>query len=233
MTNNTPADDTDEVMKELERELKRVEIRKTLAEAEEAEHQAALTRSARLEEERIRLYADAKKAERVYWFTYSVTSTSVTDCIDRLAAWHRTDIVDGREPTPFDIRFTSPGGSVLDGFALFDELRRYSNMGHHITTTVQGVAASMAGVLLQAGDHRVIGRDSRLHLHEPSAGQIGKMTEIGDTHELLKGMFNQMLDIYAERSTLTKAEIKAKVERHEWWLTGAEAVEAGFADEVA
>jgi len=89
-----------------------------------------------------------------YPFNFKVCDSSVNDCIDMLNYWHRT-----KPECPMEIVFYSPGGEVMSGMRLFDHIRWLSSQGHYMTTVAMGYAASMGGVLLQAGDKRVMGRE--------------------------------------------------------------------------
>ena len=84
---------------------------------------------------------------------------------------------------------------MIDGMALFDYIQQVKAMGHHVTTGCMGYAASMAGILLQAGHRRVMGRESYVLIHEVAAGAAGKIGEIEDTVEFLKKIEDRVLDI--------------------------------------
>lgn len=169
----------------------------------------------------------ADRHHHIYNFSKSVGDASVRECINQLTNWHRKD------PTcKIEIIFNSPGGSVVDGFALFDFIQFLRGEGHHITTSALGMAASMAGVLLQAGDERIMGRQSWLMIHEASFGAFGKIGEVEDTVEWVKMVQERILDIFAERSNLSKAQIRTKWRRKDWWISSDEALKQGFIDAV-
>ena len=115
---------------------------------------------------------------KTYWFDRQVDAATVKDCIRVLRTWDRV------EPTcDITVIFNSPGGSVIHGMALFDEMVTLSQRGggqHKLTTVVRGYAASMGGILLQAGDKRVCGKESYLMIHEIAAGTGGKIGELKD-----------------------------------------------------
>lgn len=112
-------------------------------------------------------------------------------------------------------------------------VRRYTcTAGHHLTTRTVGMAASMGGVLLQAGDWRVMAPESFLLVHEIAAGAVGKIGEIEDEMKLLQKMSERILAIYASRSTLTAKAIATKWKRTDWWLNATEALELGLVDEI-
>ena len=126
--------------------------------------------------------------------------------------------------------FNSPGGSVLDGLALFDYLRQLRQAGHHVTTVALGRAASMGAVLLQAGDRRLIGENAFMLVHEVSHLSAGKVSELEDNVDFTRRLQKRLLAILASRSTLSDAQIARRWARKEWWLDASEAVELGFAD---
>ena len=167
------------------------------------------------------------KYHHLYQFYTEVNDLSVDGCMEMLSYWSRT------EPgCAMEIVFNSPGGSVLAGLALFDFIRALRSEGHHVTTHTLGYAASMAGILLQAGDKRVMGQEAWVLIHEISFGAVGKIGEIEDTTEWVKKMQKRILNIFAERSKLTVAQIEKKWKRTDWWLSSDECLKAGLIDEI-
>lgn len=178
-----------------------------------------------VEKEQKRLASDHH--HRTYRFTTSVGDTSVRAAIEKLTGWHRID-----PECAITFIINSPGGDIISGFHLFDTLRWFSDQGHSITTIGLGMAASMGGVILQAGDLRIMGPRASLLIHEASFGAIGSMGTIEDQVEFAKSLQERILDIFAERSTLSKAQIKNRWKRKDWWLTADESLKLGFVDEV-
>jgi len=74
----------------------------------------------------------------------------------------------------------------------------------------------MAGILVQAGDKRYVGASSHLLIHEASYGNRGKISEMRDEAGFVDSLNNRAYEILAERSTLTKEEIKEKADRKNW-----------------
>jgi ATP-dependent protease ClpP protease subunit len=169
----------------------------------------------------------SQDVRRVYNFMAPVAHGTVIDCIQTLDAWSQRD--PGEDIT---IIMNSPGGSVTEGFALFDFLEELQGRGHHLTMKVRGWAASMGSILLQAVDHRIVGSKADILIHEISSVNVGKLSEMEDEMEFLNRLADRALDIYADRSTLTKTQIKRRWKRKDWWLDAEEAVELGFADEI-
>ena len=167
----------------------------------------------------------------VYYFKGEVTDVSVRKCFEQLNEWTR--IAEGKnETTAIEIIINSEGGDIVDGLALFDYIQIARRKGHHFTTTAIGMAASMGGILLQAGDKRTMGKESIMLIHEASFGVSGSMGKVEDRMDLLKKLQDRLCNILADQSALTVEEIKLKWERKDWWLTSDEALELGFVDEV-
>ncbi|MDQ1436755.1 MAG: ATP-dependent Clp protease, protease subunit [Acidimicrobiaceae bacterium] len=167
------------------------------------------------------------RAAHVYTFYSGVDAESVQQCMAELGTWSRRG--PGSEIT---VIFNSPGGSVLDGLALFDYLHQLRAVGHLVTTMALGRAASMGAVLLQAGSRRVMGRNAFLLIHEVSHQSVGKVSEMEDSVGFTKRLQQRLLAILAERSTLNEREIQRRWARKEWWLDAEEALALGLADEL-
>lgn len=196
-----------------------LELRKLELETDRAALELDVARRREVEAE-----ADADRA-RTYTFYSEVDADSVRRCLADLGQWSRRD-----PGSPITVIFNSPGGSVLDGLALFDFLRQLRSQGHHLTTVAIGRAASMGAVLLQAGDVRLMGDNAFLLVHEVSNLSSGKVSEMEDSVEFSRRLQRRLLTILASRSQLTEVQIQRRWARKDWWLDAAEAVEIGLAD---
>lgn len=202
--------------KKLEAEARRATIQADLNAIDLAEHR-------RLEAAKL----SSNVYHEIYVFDGQVNAQSVKACMTTIDLWRRT-----KPGCPIEVVFTSPGGSVVDGLALWDYLQMVRAEGHHLTTVAFGWAASMAGILLQAGDTRVLGRESWLMIHEASFASSGKIGDVEDTVEWVKRVQERVLNIFASRSTRSKAAIKRKWTRKDWFLSSDEALAWGFIDEI-
>lgn len=163
----------------------------------------------------------------LYRFNGEVSGSTVRGCIQKLTEWHRIS-----PKCNIEIIFSSPGGSIIDGFELFDHIQQLRNEGHHITTGTLGYAASMAGILLQAGDTRWVGQQAWIMIHRAAFGAYGKTFEIEDEVKFIKRIEERILDIFTSRSKLTTNKIKRNWERKDWWISAEEAVDLKLVDEV-
>lgn len=246
---------------ELEDQRQLAEIRKTLAEAAYAEagvtdykHDFAIKKA---EAEKIR--AEAKSAEyeaeiqrinmdrivrqenfdllgdfyhHVHYFNGDVTAKSVDACMRTLEAWHRED-----PECDMEIKIRSLGGSVIDGMALVDQLTQYSLRGggrHKLTITVRGVAASMAAIILQTADVRLMGSMADLLVHEPSGVAEGTTGDLKDTLKWFDSISQRISELFVDRSNgrISVDEFKALWQRKDVWLDSSEALAYGFVDAI-
>lgn len=218
----------DLTLKELEAEGKRAETRKAVAEAHKAEVEAeAYVLDLEKKQELRRLERTSDRYHHVFYFNEVVNAKSVEEAIAHLTSWSRLD-----PGCDIEVVLNSPGGSIMAGVAFYDFLTDLRRRGHHLTITAQGIAASMAGVLLQAGDVRRMGRESWLLIHEGSLGAQGSFADVQDTVEWMKKVQERFLDIFTTRSKLTKATIKKNWSRKDWWLSSDECLKHGLVDEV-
>lgn len=200
----------------------RAEARKFDAEARVADLDAS-------HKERQRREADAADVHHhCYRFTGGVGKDSVEKCMSKLTEWHRL----APTGTPFEVIFFSPGGDIISGMALFDHLRWLSSVGHKITTGMTGMAASMGGILMQAGDHRWASGESWYLIHRASFGAGGKTFEVEDEVEWVKRIEKRIIKIFTTRTHLTEAKIKRNWDRKDWWIDADQALEFGLVDEI-
>jgi ATP-dependent Clp endopeptidase proteolytic subunit ClpP len=164
---------------------------------------------------------------QVYYFHGPVSPITSADCVELLAMWARKN--PGSDMT---VVFNSPGGSVFEGLALYDSIQDIRARGHHVTTKSIGMAASMGGVLLQAGDERVMGQNGFMLIHEVSGGNMGKASELEDVLKFMGRLQDKCCGILASRSTLSVAQIKRRWKKTDWWLDSEEALRYGFIDRI-
>lgn len=164
---------------------------------------------------------------RTYTFNAPIMNETVSRCIDALDAWSR------RHPKKdLTVVFNSPGGYVFEGFALFDFLQHLKRRKHKIITKALGGALSMAAILLQAGDHRVMSPNSFLMLHEQNAGFEGSLSELTDSVKAATKFQEKAMNILVEKSALSKAQVKNLWNRRDYWLDADEALKKGLVDEI-
>lgn len=163
----------------------------------------------------------------IFNFDFPVTASTVHETIHHLTRWSR------RWPgEKITIIFNSPGGEVTEGLALYDFIQELKRDGTEIETVSIGMAASMAAILLQAGDNRIMSRNAHMLIHEVTAMTWGNASQIADEMKFIEMLQDKILDILSDRSTLSKRQVKTRWQRTDWWIDATKALEYGFCDEV-
>lgn len=128
------------------------------------------------------------------------------------------------------IHINSVGGDLYAGVAIYNRLKE---LPANITTINDGLAASAASLIFQAGDTRKVNAGSNLMVHQAMGFLYGyyQVPDLNQVTKQLRAANNTAIAIYAEASGRDKDAIKRMVDA-ETWLTGQEAVDAGLADEV-
>lgn len=123
----------------------------------------------------------------------------------------------------------SPGGDVFEGMAIYNLLR---NHPARVEGEVLGLAASMASVIAMACDVLIMPENAMMMIHRPWGIQGGDADSMRRYAELLDKVEDTLVSAYTTKTGLTADAIKTMLAA-ETWLTGAEAVEQGFADQLA
>lgn len=126
------------------------------------------------------------------------------------------------------VEINSPGGDVFDGIAIYNALR---NHPAHVTTRIDGLAASIASVIAQAGDRRVIQPSAQMMIHNAWGMTVGDNRDHGDMAALLEQQDGVIANIYAAHSSGTVDHFRDLMNA-ETWLTAEAVVAEGLADEV-
>lgn len=124
------------------------------------------------------------------------------------------------------LRVNSPGGSVYDGIAITNALRAHSAK---VVAYVDGIAASIASVIITAADEVVMMPNSEIMIHEPWGYGMGDARDLSKTAGRLDQIAVNIAGAYADRAG-GKAEDWRDAMLAETWYSAAEAVTAGLAD---
>ena len=128
------------------------------------------------------------------------------------------------------IHINSVGGDFYAGLAIYNRLR---GLKANVTTINDSLAASAGSIILQAGNTRKVRAASNTMVH----GVLGLLFGYYNVQDL-KGVIKQfeasnkaLVNAYVEAGGQDPEKVKSYIDK-ETWLTGQEAVDAGFADEV-
>jgi ATP-dependent Clp protease protease subunit len=128
------------------------------------------------------------------------------------------------------IYINCPGGSIYSGLAIYDTMQFIKP---DIQTICVGIAMSMGSLLLTGGtkDKRFALPNSRLLMHQPSAGFEGQASDIEiHAREVLK-IRDRIDEIYAKHSGQNVEQVHTDMERDRFFKA-EEAVEYGLIDRV-
>ena len=128
------------------------------------------------------------------------------------------------------IYVNSPGGSVYAGLGIYDTMQYIKP---NVATCCVGIAASMAAVLLCAGEKnkRSALTYSRVMIHQPMGGAQGQVSEIEITYKEITKLKKELYDIISIHSGQTYEKVEKDSDR-DYWMTGEEAKIYGMIDEI-
>ncbi|MBN5053150.1 ClpP-like prohead protease/major capsid protein fusion protein [Stenotrophomonas maltophilia] len=152
-----------------------------------------------------------------YFWGEGVTAASV---VEQLA---------GTTASVINVRINSDGGVVTDGLAIYNALKQHPAT---INMTVDGVAASIASLILMAGSTRRMHENTMLMLHGPQGGGWGFAGDLRERADQIDVYGRQMLVTYSGRAK-NPADIETMLtDRKDHWLTASEALALGLVNEV-
>ena len=124
----------------------------------------------------------------------------------------------------------SPGGLVTSGLGIYDTMQYIKPA---VSTLCIGQASSMGSFLLAAGEKgkRFSLPNSRIMVHQPSAGYQGQATDIEIHAKEILALKERLNKIYSKHTKKNESEIKKALERDNF-MTPAEAKDFGLIDEV-
>jgi ATP-dependent protease ClpP protease subunit len=127
-----------------------------------------------------------------------------------------------------DLFVNSPGGNVFEGNSIYNALVRHKAK---ISATIDGVAASIASVIVMAADKIRMPKNSLMMIHDPSALVMGTAEDMQKMIEALSRIKTGLISAYMTHTTKTEKEVDEMMQA-ETWMTAKEAVDMGFATEM-
>lgn len=132
------------------------------------------------------------------------------------------------ESTAITVHINSNGGDLKEGLGIYNVLK-----GRNVTTICEGFAASSASVIFCAGQRRVMNAASLLFIHNASMIAAGNADDFEKAADDLRIITNAAKEAYREAGVnVTDAQLDAMMDS-ETWITPRDAVEMGFATEIA
>jgi len=162
--------------------------------------------------------------DRIIYFGGEVDQHSMDLIIMQMLFLDRED-----SHLPIELYINSPGGSVVDGLALYDVIHTISAP---VNTTCVGTAASMGAILLAGGTGtRAALPHSRIMIHQVSSGYRGTAADINIQVRETNKLYDQLLDILHKRTGQSIRKVKADCDR-DYYMSAEEAKAYGIIDSV-
>ncbi|WP_457329736.1 ClpP-like prohead protease/major capsid protein fusion protein [Rhizobacter sp. P5_C2] len=147
---------------------------------------------------------------------------------ESIAAKDFVKTVAALDAVTMSVRLNSFGGSVADGIAIYNALKRHPAT---VTVSVDGIAASIASLIAMAGDRVEIADNAMLMIHAPWAGTSGNAIELRQAADMLDKWAQAMAASYAAKTGRPLDEVMAWLsDGEDHWFTASEAVAEKLAD---
>jgi ATP-dependent Clp protease protease subunit len=162
--------------------------------------------------------------DRIIFLGEDVNEHSMNLCIMQMLFLDRED-----PHMPIEFYINSPGGSVVDGLALYDVMHTISAP---VNTTCVGTAASMGAILLTGGTGtRSALPHSRIMIHQVSSGYRGTAADINIQVKETNKLYDQLLEILSQKSGQTVKKLRNDCDR-DYYMSAEEAKAYGLIDSV-
>lgn len=159
------------------------------------------------------------------WWTEEVIESETS------ANTFREKLAEFPDVTQINLYINSYGGSVFEGTAIYNQLRRHPA---HKTVYIDGFACSVASVIAMAGDEIVMPRNALMMVHNMWMDVRGNAAELRKAADDLDKINEAGREAYLQKAgdKLTP-EVIARMEDDETWLTAEECIQYGLADRYA
>lgn len=133
--------------------------------------------------------------------------------------------------TEIEVYINSMGGDVVEGTAIYNQLKRHPA---HITVYVDGFAASIASVIAMAGDEVIMPANTLMMVHNMTWGVYGNPAQLRKAADDLDVINSTGREAYLLKAgdKLTREKLTQMMDA-ETWLPARECVELGLADRLA
>lgn len=170
------------------------------------------------------IYGDVE-GDSYDWWTGDVIESETS------ANHFRNELAKYPNAQQIDIFINSYGGSVFEGTAIYNQLKRHTA---HKTVYIDGFACCIASVIAMAGDEIVMPRNALMMIHNMWMGVCGNATELRKAADDLDTINAAGRAAYLERAgeKLSEDQLVGMMD-DETWLTAAQCIEYGLADRYA
>jgi ATP-dependent protease ClpP protease subunit len=127
------------------------------------------------------------------------------------------------------LKINSPGGSVFDGVAIYNDLKAHKG---NVRVEITGIAASIASIIAMAGNEIAIAENAMMMIHNAWTIAIGNAEELTAQADVLSKIDGQLALTYAAQKGTPGIRAIKQMMADETWMTGKEAKDSGFATEI-
>lgn len=172
----------------------------------------------------------ADNSEEADVFIYGDIVRYQWDEEDTTATSFKEDLDDLGDISTINLYINSPGGSVFEGVAIHNMIKRHKAK---VNVHVDALAASIASVIAMAGDTIFMPRNSMLMIHNPWTFAIGNAKELRKTADDLDRIGGSAVQSYLQKAgdKLDEEELQQMLDE-ETWLSADEAYQYGLCDVV-
>lgn len=170
------------------------------------------------------IYGDVQGDGYDWWTDQTIESeTSANHFREELAKYPNV--------TQINVYINSYGGSVFEGTAIYNQLRRHPA---HKTVYIDGFACSVASVIAMAGDEVVMPRNAMMMIHNAYMYTCGNAAELRKAADDLDVINRGNRQAYLQKAgeKLSEEELVAMLDA-ETWLTAEDCLRLGLADRYA
>ncbi len=130
--------------------------------------------------------------------------------------------------TPVTVAIHSPGGSVFEGEAIYNALKRHKG---RVVCRIDGLCASAASYIMCAADEILMAPGAHIMIHSPMAFGGGNQQEFRSLIEKLEILERQYCRVYSQRTGNDEARVREWMTA-ETWFTAEQALQSGFCDRI-
>ncbi len=127
-----------------------------------------------------------------------------------------------------NIRINSPGGSVVEGNAIYNALKSHTA---NKVVTIDSLAASMASVIAMVGDTVNMPKNAMMMIHNPQSSAYGDANDMRQRADILDKFKVGSVSAYVQKTGKSEDEISTLMD-DTTWMTADEALALGFCDAV-
>lgn len=128
-----------------------------------------------------------------------------------------------------EVDIASGGGSVFAASEIYTMLKAYAG---NVVVNIQGLAASAASVIAMAGDEVNMSPTSQMMIHKASTISMGNADDLDHDSKMLDVTDQSIVNAYETKTGMSRNDILQMMAK-ETWMTAQDAVDKGFADNVA